>query len=125
MPVKSSDEIIKKARELDMMRRLGQSPSAQIPDIKEIQKSLQIIEMRMDMISRKLDKLIEEKESKEMKDAHKRILSLLNTWMSTENLSKALGYSHEYTSRKVADLKSMGKIQERREGKNIYYKTVD
>ncbi|MCD6398376.1 MAG: helix-turn-helix transcriptional regulator [Candidatus Aenigmarchaeota archaeon] len=125
MPVKSSDEIIRKARELDMMRRLGQNASAQSPDIKEIQKSLRIIEMRMDMINRKLDKLIEEKMSVELKDAHRRILNLLNTWMSTENLARALGYSQEYTSRKVSDLKSMGKIQERREGKNIYYKIAD
>ncbi len=125
MPVKSSDEIIRKARELDMMRRLGQNASAQSPDIKEIQKSLRIIEMRMDMINRKLDKLIEEKRSVELKDAHRRILNLLNTWMSTENLARALGYSQEYTSRKVSDLKSMGKIQERREGKNIYYKIAD
>ena len=125
MPVKSSDEIIRKARELDMMRRLGQNASAQSPDIKEIQKSLRIIEMRMDMINRKLDKLIEEKRSIELKDAHRRILNLLNTWMSTENLARALGYSQEYTSRKVSDLKSMGKIQERREGKNIYYKIAD
>jgi len=125
MPVKSSDEIIRKARELDMMRRLGQNASTQSPDIKEIQKSLRIIEMRMDMINRKLDKLIEEKMSVELKDAHRRILNLLNTWMSTENLARALGYSQEYTSRKVSDLKSMGKIQERREGKNIYYKIAD
>ena len=108
-----------------MMRRLGQNASAQSPDIKEIQKSLRIIEMRMDMINRKLDKLIEEKRSVELKDAHRRILNLLNTWMSTENLARALGYSQEYTSRKVSDLKSMGKIQERREGKNIYYKIAD
>jgi len=123
MPVRTSDEIIKKARELDMMRKLG--GKVNIPEIKEIQKTLQIIEMRIDMINRKLDKLLEEKTSKELKDVHKRILSLLNTWMSTESLAKALGYSHEYVSRKVADLKLMGKIQERRNGKNIYYKAAD
>jgi len=79
----------------------------------------------MDIINRKLDRLLEQKVSKDMKDVHRRILSLLNSWMNTESLSKALGYSQEYVSRKMAELKAMGKVHEKKVGKNIYYKSAD
>ena len=91
-------------------------------DSKELRKKLEILEMKMDRINQKLDSLLSEKKSLEFKDVHKRILNILNEWMSTENLAKALGYSQEYVSRKISELKEMGKIEEKRSGKNLYYR---
>ncbi|MCK4634955.1 MAG: hypothetical protein KAT37_03715, partial [Candidatus Aenigmarchaeota archaeon] len=78
--------------------------------------------MKMDLINRKLDELLQQKQSKEFKDVHHKILNILNNWMNTQTISQSLGYRQEYVSRKVAELKEMGKIDEKREGKNLFYR---
>jgi len=121
--VSPSNEIIKKARELEMMRRLEEKgkvvPKSQI---QEVLKKIQVLEMKIDLINKKIDKLLERKKQLEVKDVHKRILNLMDTWVNTESLSKALGYSHEYVSRMVSELKEMGKIEEKRTGKYLFYR---
>ena len=123
MVVSPSNEIIKKARELEMMRRLEEKgkvvPKSQI---QEVLKKIQVLEMKIDLINGKIDKLLERKKQLEVKDVHKRILNLMDTWVNTESLSKVLGYSHEYVSRMVSELKEMGKIEEKRTGKNLFYR---
>ncbi len=123
MPVSASNDIIKKARELDMARKLGDKGKVvSKSEIKELNKTIEVLDMKVDKINEKLNKLLEKKEKLEMKDVHKRILRLLDNWMSTENIAKALGYSQEYVSRKISDLKRMDKIEEKRSGKNLYYR---
>lgn len=122
MPVNASNDIIKKARELEMVRKLGDKGKV-VPksEIKELKKTIRILEMKIDKINKKLDELLKKRENLQMKDVHKRILNLLTDWMSTERLSDALGYSQEYVSRKISELKEMDKIEEKRSGKNLYY----
>ena len=122
MTVNSSEDIIRRAREMEMMRKLkGNEKTA--PDQNMI-KMIQILEMKMDMINRKLDELIQKRVPGEFKDVHMKILEMLGEWMSTQNISSKLGYSQEYVSRKVAELKEMEKIVEKREGKNLFYRKV-
>lgn len=123
MTVRSSDEIVKRARELEMLRRLeSKGKIISKPEIQEMMKTIRLIEVKIDKINEKLNKLLERKRSLEMKDVHRRILNLLDEWISTESIAKALGYSHEYTSRKVSELKEMDKIEEKRSGKYLYYR---
>lgn len=117
----SSDDIIKKARELEMLRKL--KSAGQLPQDTPISsKAMQILEMKMDIINKKLDELLQQKAAKDLKDVHQKILNVLNSWMNTQNISQTLGYRQEYVSRKVAELKEMGKIDEKREGKNLFYR---
>jgi len=117
----SSDDIIKKARELEIIRKLKES--GQLPENNNnTTKTLQILEMKMDMINKKLDELLQQKEAKEFKEVHNKILSILNDWTNTQNIAEMLGYRQEYVSRKVSELKEMGKIDEKREGKNLFYR---
>ncbi len=120
--VSSSDEIIKKARELEILRKLKDSGQLPQADDHALTKTMQILEMKMDLINRKLDELLQQKQSKEFKDVHHKILNILNNWMNTQTISQSLGYRQEYVSRKVAELKEMGKIDEKREGKNLFYR---
>ena len=120
--VSSSDEIIKKARELEILRKLKDSGQLPQADDHALAKTMQILEMKMDLINRKLDELLQQKQSKEFKDVHHKILNILNNWMNTQTISQSLGYRQEYVSRKVAELKEMGKIDEKREGKNLFYR---
>lgn len=117
----SSDDIIKKARELEMLRKL--KSAGQLPQDTSISsKTMQILEMKMDVINKKLDELLQQKVAKDLKDVHQKILNVLNSWMNTQSISQVLGYRQEYVSRKVAELKEMGKIDEKREGKNLFYR---
>ena len=122
--VSSSDEIIKKARELEILRKLKDSGQLPQADDRALAKTMQILEMKMDLINRKLDELLQQKQNKEFKDVHHKILNILNNWMNTQTISQSLGYRQEYVSRKVAELKEMGKIDEKREGKNLFYRKV-
>ncbi|MCD6399127.1 MAG: hypothetical protein J7L08_04375 [Candidatus Aenigmarchaeota archaeon] len=120
MSVSSSDDIIRRAREMEMLRKLERKNTN--IDVNNIKKSIDIIEMKIDRINRKIDELLSKKRSLEIKDVHNRILNLLGDWVSTENIAKMLGYSHEYVSRKISELKDMGKIEEKRIGKNLFYR---
>ncbi len=120
--VSSSDEIIKKARELEILRKLKDSGQLPQEDDHALAKTMQILEMKMDLINRKLDELLQQKQNKEFKDVHHKILNILNNWMNTQTISQSLGYRQEYVSRKVAELKEMGKIDEKRNGKKLFYR---
>jgi len=122
--VSSSDDIIKKARELEMLRKL--KVSGQVPQINmhTLTKTVEILEMKMDIINNKLDELLQQKGTKEFKQVHERILGVLDDWMNTQSVSEALGYRQEYVSRKVSELKGMGKIDEKRNGKKLFYKRI-
>ncbi|HDI02785.1 MAG TPA: hypothetical protein ENF95_01475 [Candidatus Aenigmarchaeota archaeon] len=120
--VNPSEDIIRRAREMEMLRKLKESGKLTQVDVQNITKTLQILEMKLDMISRKLDELLEHKKSKEFKDIHQKILNILNDWMNTQSISEILGYRQEYISRKISELKEMGKVEEKREGKNLFYR---
>ncbi len=122
--VSSSDDIIKRARELEMMRKLKDSGQLPQSDDQNLGKAVQILEMKMDIINKKLDELLQQKQSKEFKDVHQKIINVLAEWMNTQSISQMLGYRQEYVSRKVAELKEMGKIEEKREGKNLFYRRI-
>ena len=123
MTVKSSEEIIKRARELEMMRKFKENNKSVQVD-QNLVKMVEILEMKMDMINRKLDNLLEKKDKGKIKDVHKRILDMLGGWMSTQNISDRLGYSQEYVSRMISELKEMEKVHEKREGKNLFYRKI-
>jgi len=120
--VSSSEEIIRKAREMEMLRKLKENGKLPQIDTQAITKTLQVLEMKMDLINRKLDELLQQKKSSEFKDIHQKILNILNDWMNTQNISQILGYRQEYISRKISELKEMGRIEEKREGKSLFYK---
>ena len=120
--VNPSEDIIRRAREMEMLRKLKESGKLTQVDVQNITKTLQILEMKLDMISKKLDELLEHKKSKEFKDIHQKILNILNDWMNTQSISEILGYRQEYISRKISELKEMGKVEEKREGKNLFYR---
>ena len=58
---------------------------------------------------------------KETKEIHIKILNMLDSWMSARDLSRILGYRHEYISRMISELKKRGLILEKRGGKSILY----
>jgi DNA-binding transcriptional ArsR family regulator len=99
--VSTSDDIIKRAKELEMLRKLKESGQLPQADGHDMNKMLQIL-----------------------KEVHQKILNVLQDWMNTQNLAQVLGYRQEYVSRKVAELKEMGKVDEKREGKNLFYRKV-
>jgi len=123
MTVKSSEEIIRRARELEMMRKFKQNGKSVQVD-QNLVKMIEVLEMKMDMINRKLDSILEKKENKKMKEVHGRILDMLGGWMSTQNISERLGYSQEYVSRMISELKEMEKVDEKRKGKNLFYRKI-
>jgi DNA-binding transcriptional ArsR family regulator len=122
--VSSSDDIIKRAKELEMLRKLKESGQLPQENGQTLVKTMQVLEMKMDLVNRKLDELLHQRKTKELKEVHQKILNVLHDWMNTQNLAQALGYRQEYVSRKVAELKEMGKIDEKREGKNLFYRKV-
>lgn len=83
---------------------------------------LEKVDKKLDLLNNKLDQVItDEIETENLKDIHLKILNLLDGWMSTKDLSKVLGYRQEYISRKVAELKKMNLLEEKRKGKKIVY----
>ncbi len=122
--VSSSDDIIKRAKELEMLRKLKDNGKIDSVQDSNLAKTVQIIEMKMDLVNKKLDELLQQKRSKEFKEVHKKILGILNQWMNTQKISEILGYRQEYVSRKISELREMGKIEEKREGKGLFYRKV-
>lgn len=119
-----TDDIIRRAKELEMLRKLKDSGQLTKLDDSNFAKNIQIIEMKMDMINSKLDELLQQKRVSDFKEIHQKIIEIIGDWTSTQSISQALGYRQEYISRKVTELKEMGKIDEKREGKNLFYKRV-
>jgi DNA-binding transcriptional ArsR family regulator len=107
-----------------MLRKLKESGQLPQENGQTLVKTMQVLEMKMDLVNRKLDELLHQRKTKELKEVHQKILNVLHDWMNTQNLAQALGYRQEYVSRKVAELKEMGKIDEKREGKNLFYRKV-
>lgn len=80
------------------------------------------VDEKLDLLNKKLDKVIaDEIKTENLKDIHLKILNLLDGWMSTKDLSRVLGDRQEYISRKVAELKKMSLLEEKRKGRKIVY----
>lgn len=106
-----------------IVRKIVETVDVKTDKLEEIHKKLNSLDKRMDRMEGKLDKVITKNtEESDLKDVHKRILSLLGSWMTTKNLAKIMNYRQEYVSRKVSELKKMGIIKEKRDGKSILYK---
>ncbi|MFB6089124.1 MAG: hypothetical protein ABEK36_05080 [Candidatus Aenigmatarchaeota archaeon] len=112
----NSMEVVRQMAEKINVNGLSNNKSKEIIDL------LGKVDKKLDLLNRKIDKIItDEIEAENLKDIHLKILNLLDGWMSTKDLSKVLGYRQEYISRKVAELKKMNLLEERRIGKKIVY----
>lgn len=120
------EEKTEKLEEMDnlgVVRKTVETVDVKSDKLEEIYSLLEGLNEKMDRIDKKLDKVITEgTEKSDLKDVHKRILDLLESWMPTKSLAKILNYRQEYVSRKVSELKKMGLVEGKREGKSIYYK---
>ncbi len=109
--------------ETGVVRKIVETVDFKTDKLEEIHTKLNDLDSKMDRIEDKLDKVITDDTKKsDLKDVHKRILDLLGSWLTTKNLSKIMNYRQEYVSRKVSELKKMGLVKEKREGKSILYK---
>ncbi len=106
-----------------IVRKIVETVDIKTDKLEEIHTKLNSLDKKMDRMENKLDKVITENtEKSELKDIHQRILNLLGSWMKTKNLAKIMNYRQEYVSRKVSELKKMGVVKEKRDGKSILYK---
>lgn len=122
MPQEKTEKL-EKMDNLGVVRKIVETVDVKSDKLEEIHSMLERLNEKMERIDSKLDKVITQgTEKSDLKDIHKRILSLLENWLSTKNLAKILNYRQEYVSRKVSELKNMGLVEEKREGKSIYYK---
>ncbi len=109
--------------ETGVVRKIVETVDFKTDKLEEIHEKLNSLDNRMERMEGKLDKVITDDTSEsDLKDVHKRILDLLGSWMSTKNLAKIMNYRQEYVSRKVSELKKMGLVEEKRDGKSILYK---
>lgn len=109
--------------ETGVVRKIVETVDFKTDKLEEIHDKLNSLDKRMDRMEGKLDKVITEDTNKsDLKDIHQRILDLLGGWMTTKNLAKIMNYRQEYVSRKVSELKKMGLVEEKRDGKSILYK---
>lgn len=84
---------------------------------------LKKIEAKVEEMDKKLNEVIKEIKIRKLRDIHFKILDLLKDgWVSTSELAKMLNFRQEYISRKVADLKAMDMIDERRIKRTIKYR---
>lgn len=114
-----SMEVVRKIVETININRLSKKQTQQILNL------LKGIDSKLNLIDQKLNSVLENKSKNEnLKKIHRKILDLLDGWMSTRDLSNVLGYRQEYISRKVAELKKLGTIEEKRNGKKIVYKRI-
>lgn len=122
MPEEQTEKL-EEMENLGVVRKIVETVDVKSDKIEEIHDLLEDLNEKMDRIDSKLDKVITKgTEKSDLKDVHKRILNLLGNWLPTKTLAKILNYRQEYVSRKVSELKKMGLIKEKREGKSIYYK---
>ncbi|GEM_PF-2036133 len=109
--------------ETGVVRKIVETVDFKTDKLEEIHTKLGSLDKKMNRIEDKLDKVITENTKKsDLKDVHQRILNLLGSWMTTKNLAKIMNYRQEYVSRKVSELKKMGLVEEKRDGKSILYK---
>ncbi|MBI4017972.1 MAG: hypothetical protein HY366_03435, partial [Candidatus Aenigmarchaeota archaeon] len=115
LPVRSTDDIIRKAHQWDAARRVS-VPSDGV-QLKSISKRLDVLEAKIDVVMRKLSL-----EQPVEKTVHTRLLEALADWKSTQQLAAELSYRQEYVSRCVATLKRNGSLETRKQGKTIFYR---
>lgn len=116
MPVRSTDDIIRKAHQWDAARRAG-PPNEDGVQLKSVSKRLDVIEAKLELVMRKLSL-----EQPVEKTVHTRLLEALADWKSTQQLAAELSYRQEYVSRCVATLKRNGSLETRKQGKTIFYR---
>lgn len=122
MPEEQTEKL-EEMENLGVVRKIVETVDVKSDKLEEIHSMLEELNEKMERIDSKLDKVITEgTEESDLKEIHRRILNLLQNWLSTKNLAKILNYRQEYVSRKVSELKNMGLVEEKREGKSIYYK---
>ena len=123
-----SKETVEETEELNtgVVRKIVETVDVKSDRLEEIHSTLEDLNQKMERIEGKLDKVITKgTEKSDLKDVHKKIMSLLGSWMSTKDLAKVMNYRQEYVSRKVSELKNMGLVKTKREGKSILYKRED
>lgn len=124
-----SEEKVEKLEEMEnlgVVRKIVETVDFRSDKLDEIHGLLEDLNKKMARVDKKLDRVITGgTEESDLKDIHKRILGLLDSWLSTKNLAKILSYRQEYVSRKVSELKKMSLIEEKRDGKSIYYRRKD
>ncbi|MFP4116111.1 MAG: hypothetical protein ACLFTQ_02800 [Candidatus Aenigmatarchaeota archaeon] len=123
-----AEKTVEEAEDLDtgIVRKIVETVDVKSDRLEEIHSKLDSLDKRADRIEGKLDKLITNgTEKSDLKDVHRRIIDLLQSWMSTKNLARILNYRQEYVSRKVSELKNMDLVEEKREGKSILYRRKD
>lgn len=91
---------------------------------KRLLKILKRMENKLNLLDQKISMLSKE-DVTGLKEIHLRIMDMLDSWLSSDELSKIIGYRQEYVSRKLNELKKKGLILEKRTGKKIKYKRVD
>lgn len=123
---KNVEKIGEPEENLGIVRKIEETVDFRSDKLEDIHSLLSDLNEKMDKIDRKLDRVITKgTESDDLKDVHERILDLLGNWLSTKNLAKILNYRQEYVSRKVSELKKMGLVEEKRDGKSIKYRRKD
>lgn len=120
---KEKVEKLEEMENLGVVRKIVETVDFRSDKLDEIHDLLKELNEKMVRIDKKLDRVITGgTEESDLKNIHKRILDMLDSWLSTKNLAKVLSYRQEYVSRKVSELKKMGLIEEKRDGKSIYYR---
>lgn len=124
-----SEERIEKTEKIDgaenlgVVRKIVETVDIKSDRLKNIEERLENIEDKMEKMEQKMDEYILNGTNEEkLKKIHRRILEMLDNWLSTKDLANILSYRQEYISRKVSDLKKMGLLEEKREGKSIRYR---
>lgn len=116
-------EKVENIENLGVVRKIVETVDIKSDRLKKIEEKLESLEDKVESIESKIDNyILNGTKEKDLKEVHKRILDLLDNWLSTKNLAKILNYRHEYISRKVSELRKMGLIEEKREGKSIFYR---
>ncbi|MFP4045818.1 MAG: hypothetical protein ACLFS3_02050 [Candidatus Aenigmatarchaeota archaeon] len=124
-----SEERVSKVEDLEnlgVVRRIVETVDIKSDRLDEIYERINELDSKLDRIDSKLNKILTGYTDKsDLKEIHMKIIDLLGSWLTTKNLAKIMNYRHEYISRKVSELKKMGLIEEKRDGKSIQYKRKD
>ena len=117
MAIRSADDIIKRARQMEINRIASERPSEE--HTRAASKRLDVLEAKLDMVMQKLGI-----EAPKEEGVHARLLDALVEWRSTRDLAAMMGYRQEYVSRCVAELKRTGRIESKKQGKTVFYRKV-
>lgn len=118
----STEDIAKRAKQMDFEIKYG--PQRKDEGSETVAKRMDILESRLNALSEKIDGIAQSL-SPASKSNDERIVNMLWEWRSTSELSKMLGYSQEHVSRRISDMKKAGLVQEKREGKKIFYRKAN